>query len=70
MKTNKLTLLTVATIATATRGEASGTESTVEQPTAKNPDAEAGSESNDHNQSGNATQFTKNGSDIQVTNFH
>ena len=44
------------------------TASTVEQPTAKNPDAEAGSESNDHNQSGNATQFTKDGTDIQVTN--
>lgn len=48
--------------------EKNETASTVEQPTAKNPDAEAGSESNDHNQSGNATQFTKNGSDIQVTN--
>ena len=44
------------------------TASTVEQPTAKNPDAETGSESNDHNQSGTATQFTKNGTDIQVTN--
>lgn len=39
-----------------------------EQPVTKNPDAEAGSESNNHNQSGNATEFTKNGSDIQVTN--
>lgn len=48
--------------------EKNETASTVEQPTAKNPDAEAGSESNDHNQSGNATQFTKNGIDIQVTN--
>ena len=48
--------------------EKNETASTVEQPTAKNPDAEAGSESNDHNQSGNTTQFTKNGSDIQVTN--
>lgn len=48
--------------------EKNETASTVEQPTAKNPDAEAGSESNDHNQSGNATQFTKNGTDIQVTN--
>lgn len=37
------------------------------QPTAETTNAEAGSESNDHNQSGNATQFTKNGSDIQVT---
>lgn len=48
--------------------EKNETASTVEQPTAKNPDAETGSESNDHNQSGNATQFTKNGTDIQVTN--
>ncbi len=48
--------------------EKNETASTVEQPTAKNPDAETGSESNDHNQSGNATQFVKNGSDIQVTN--
>lgn len=35
--------------------EKNETASTVEQPTAKNPDAEAGSESNDHNQSGVAT---------------
>lgn len=38
------------------------------QPTAENPNGETGSESNDNNQSGNATQFVKNGSDIQVTN--
>lgn len=44
------------------------TASTVEQPTVENSNGEAGSKSNDHNQSGNATQFTKNGSDIQVTN--
>lgn len=48
--------------------EKNETASTVEQPTVKNPDAEAGSQSNDSNQSGNATQFTKNGTDIQVTN--
>ena len=48
--------------------EKNETASTVEQPTAKNPDAEAGSESNNPDQSGNATQFTKNGTDIQVTN--
>ena len=40
---------------------------TAEQPVTKNPDEEAGSESNDSNQSGVATEFTKNGSDIQVT---
>ena len=44
------------------------TTATSEQPVTKNPDGEAGSESNDSNKSGNATQFTKDGSDIQVTN--
>lgn len=48
--------------------EKNETASTVEQPTVENSNAEAGSKSNDHNQSGNATEFTKNGSDIQVTN--
>lgn len=38
------------------------------QPTVETTNAEAGSESNDPDQSGNATQFTKNGTDIQVTN--
>ena len=44
------------------------TASTVEQLTAKDSNAEAGSESNNPDKSGNATEFTKNGSDIQVTN--
>lgn len=44
------------------------TASTVEQPTAKDSNAEAGSGSNNPDKSGNATEFTKNGSDIQVTN--
>lgn len=44
------------------------TTATSEQPVTKNPDGEAGSKSNNHNQSGNVTQFTKDGSDIQVTN--
>lgn len=48
--------------------EKNETASTVEQPVTKNPDGEAGSKSNNHNQSGNVTQFTKDGSDIQVTN--
>lgn len=48
--------------------EKNETASTVEQPTAKNPDAEAGSQSNDSNKQGNATEFVKNGNDIQVTN--
>ena len=38
------------------------------QPTAETTNAEAGSESNDNNQSGNATQFSKDGDNIQVTN--
>ena len=44
------------------------TTATSEQPVTKNPDGEAGSESNDSNKQGNATEFVKNGSDIQVTN--
>ena len=44
------------------------TTATSEQPVTKNPDGEAGSESNDSNKSGNATEFVKNGNDIQVTN--
>lgn len=55
-------------IAGTTGTEKNETASTVEQPTAKNPDAEAGSESNNPDKSGNATEFVKNGSDIQVTN--
>lgn len=38
------------------------------QPVTENPNGETGSESNDSNKQGNATQFVKNGSDIQVTN--
>ena len=38
------------------------------QPTAETTNAEAGSQSNDSNKQGNATQFTKDGNDIQVTN--
>ena len=48
--------------------EKNETASTVEQPTAKDSNAEAGSKSNNPDKSGNATQFVKNGSDIQVTN--
>lgn len=48
--------------------EKNETASTVEQPVTENSDGEAGSESNDSDQSGNATQFVKNGADIQVTN--
>nr|DAX69528.1 MAG TPA: putative outer membrane protein [Caudoviricetes sp.] len=48
--------------------EKNETTETAKQPTAETTNAEVGSKSNDHNQSGNATEFTKNGSDIQVTN--
>ena len=48
--------------------EKNETASTVEQPTVENSNGEAGSKSDNSNQSGNATQFTKNGNDIQVTN--
>lgn len=48
--------------------EKNETASTAEQPTTENSNAETGSESNNPDQSGNATQFTKNGTDIQVTN--
>lgn len=48
--------------------EKNETASTVEQPVTENSDGEAGSKSNNPNQQGNATQFTKDGSDIQVTN--
>ena len=48
--------------------EKNETASTFEQPTVENSNGEAGSESDNPDQSGNATQFTKNGTDIQVTN--
>lgn len=48
--------------------EKNETTETAKQPTAETANAETGSQSNDPNQSGNATQFVKNGSDIQVTN--
>lgn len=57
-----------APIAGTTGTEKNETASTVEQPTAEDSNGEAGSESNDSNKSGNATEFVKNGSDIQVTN--
>lgn len=57
-----------APIAGTTGTEKNETTATVEQPTAKDSNAEAGSESNNPDKSGDATEFTKNGSDIQVTN--
>lgn len=55
--------------ATGTFGtEKNETTETAKQPITETTNAEAGSESNDSNKQGNATQFVKNGSDIQVTN--
>ena len=51
-----------------TGAEKNETAQVDKQPTAETTNAETGSESNNSNQSGNATQFTKNGTDIQVTN--
>lgn len=60
---------TVTTAETGRTGaEKNETAQTDKQPTAETINAEAGSESNDSNKQGNATQFTKNGNDIQVTN--
>nr|DAR67797.1 MAG TPA: LINOLEATE 11-LIPOXYGENASE [Caudoviricetes sp.] len=61
-----------STVTTAETGrtetEKNETAQVDKQPTAETTNAETGSESNNSNQSGNATQFTKNGTDIQVTN--
>lgn len=48
--------------------EKNETANTDKQPATETANAKAGSESNDSNQQGNATQFVKNGNDIQVTN--
>lgn len=48
--------------------EKNETTETAKQPATETTNAETGSQSNDNNQSGNTTQFTKNGNDIQVTN--
>lgn len=60
---------TVTTAETGRTGtEKNETAQADKQPTAETTNAEAGSQSNDSNKQGNATQFTKNGTDIQVTN--
>lgn len=64
---NEASAVTAPTVGTTGAEKNEATE-TAKQPATETTNAEAGSESNDHNQSGNATQFTKNGSDIQVTN--
>ena len=51
-----------------TGAEKTETAETAKQPTVETTATEAGSTSDNPNQSGNATQFTKNGSEIQVTN--
>ena len=48
--------------------EQNNTTAVVEQPTTETTNEKTGSESDNSNQSENATEFTKNGSDIQVTN--
>lgn len=57
-----------APIAGTTGTEKNETAQADKQPTAETTNAEAGSQSNDSNKQGNATQFTKDGTDIQVTN--
>lgn len=60
---------TVATPAVGTTGaEKNETTETAKQPVTENSNAETGGEGNDSNKQGNATEFAKNGSDIQVTN--
>ena len=59
-------------VTTPTTGETGASQNEGTQPTesttAQNNNEETGSTSNDNQQQGTATQFTKNGSDIQVTN--
>lgn len=57
-----------APISGATGAEKNEATETAKQPVTETTNAETGSRSNDSNQQGNATQFVKNGSDIQVTN--
>lgn len=60
---------TVTTAETGRTGtEKNETAQVDKQPTAETTATEAGSTSDNPDQSGNATQFTKNGTDIQVTN--
>lgn len=60
---------TVTTAETGRTGtEKNETTEDIKQPTAENTIAEAGSQSNDSNKQGNATQFSKHDNIIQVTN--
>lgn len=58
----------VAPAAGKTGTEKNEATNTDKQPVTENSNAETGSTSDNPSQSGNATQFTKNGSEIQVTN--
>lgn len=62
--TSGVTTPTAGTVGT----EKNETTEAAKQPVAKNPNGETGSTSNNPNQSGNATQFSKNDNIIQVTN--
>lgn len=66
--TGSETSTVTAPIAGTTGTEKNETAQADKQPTAETTNAEAGSQSNDSNKQGNATQFTKDGTDIQVTN--
>lgn len=61
-----------STVTTAGAGQTGTSQNeatqTDKQPVTETTTTETGSTSNDPDQSGNATQFTKNGTDIQVTN--
>ena len=57
-----------APIAGTTGAEKNETAQADKQPVTETTNAEAGSKSNNPDKSGNATQFTKDGTDIQVTN--
>ena len=66
--TGNETSAVTAPIAGTTGEEKNETAQADKQSTAETTNAETGSTSDHSDQSGNATQFTKNGTDIQVTN--
>lgn len=66
--TGSETSTVTAPIAGTTGTEKNETAQVDKQPVTETTNAEAGSKSDNPDQSGNATQFTKNGTDIQVTN--
>lgn len=66
--TGDQTSTVTAPIAGTTGTEKNETAQADKQPVTETTNAEAGSQSNDSNKQGNATEFVKNGNDIQVTN--